>query len=133
MQRDFDRVLSLTDDKSKDRLSAMTRLQAVVCFSKMSGLGPRPTQPHIQWAPRALSPGVRQQGHDAEHAPPCSSKGKNKLIYTFTPTCLNSMHRDNLTFIHSSVHLPHQFSYTLMTAFFIPHLSALPVSQYTQH
>jgi hypothetical protein len=26
---------------------------------------------------------------------------------------------DNFAFIHSSQHLPHQFSYTLMTAFFI--------------
>jgi hypothetical protein len=39
------------------------------------------------------------------------------------PTRLNSMQRDNFTFIHSSVHLPYQFSYTLMTAFFFLHLS----------
>jgi len=49
------------------------------------------------------------------------------------PTCLNNMHRDNFTFIHSWVHLPHQFSYTLMTAFFFLHLfiSASSISVHT--
>jgi hypothetical protein len=29
-----------------------------------------PTQPPIQWVPRALSPGVKRQGLEADHSPP---------------------------------------------------------------
>jgi hypothetical protein len=36
-----------------------------------------PTQPTIQWVPGALSPGVKQQGHEADHSPPSSAEVKN--------------------------------------------------------
>jgi hypothetical protein len=36
-----------------------------------------PTQPYIQWVPRALSPGVTRSGHEAHHSSPFSSEVKN--------------------------------------------------------
>jgi hypothetical protein len=43
------------------------------------------TQPPIQWVPRALSPGVKRPGHEAEHSPPTSAEVKKTWIYTSTP------------------------------------------------
>jgi hypothetical protein len=40
------------------------------------------TQPHIQWVPGALSPGVRRQGREADHSPPTSAEVKKMWIYT---------------------------------------------------
>jgi hypothetical protein len=36
-----------------------------------------PTQPPIQWAPEAISPGVKQTGCEADHSLPSSAKAKN--------------------------------------------------------
>jgi uncharacterized protein (DUF427 family) len=36
-----------------------------------------PIQPPIQWAPGALSRGVKQQGHEPDHSPPPSAEVKN--------------------------------------------------------
>jgi hypothetical protein len=36
-----------------------------------------PTQPPIQWIPGALSPGVKRQGHEADHSPPASAEVEN--------------------------------------------------------
>jgi hypothetical protein len=38
-------------------------------------LGPR--QPHIQWVPGAVSPGVKRLGREADHSPPSSAEVKN--------------------------------------------------------
>jgi hypothetical protein len=41
----------------------------------------RPPQPRIQWVPRALSPGLKRQGHEADHSPPTSAKVKKTFVY----------------------------------------------------
>jgi hypothetical protein len=62
---------------------------------------PGPTKPPIQWVPGALSLGVKQLGHKADHSPPSSVRSKNTWSYTFTPQyifmawCIVK-HRDNL-------------------------------------
>jgi hypothetical protein len=43
-----------------------------------------PPQPLIQWAPGALSLGVKRQGREADHSPPFSAEVKN-ASYTSTP------------------------------------------------
>jgi hypothetical protein len=43
------------------------------------------TQPPIQWVPGALSLGVKQPGHEANHSPPASAKIKKMWIYTSIP------------------------------------------------
>jgi len=44
-----------------------------------------PTQPPIQWLPRALSPGVKRPGIEADHSPPSSAEAKEcvKLYHHF--------------------------------------------------
>jgi hypothetical protein len=44
-----------------------------------------PTQPRIQWVPRALSLEVRRPGREADHSPPFSAEVKNAWSYAFTP------------------------------------------------
>jgi hypothetical protein len=44
-----------------------------------------PTQPHIQWAPWALSLGIKRPGREAEHSPPPSAEVKKMWTYTSTP------------------------------------------------
>jgi hypothetical protein len=61
-------------------------------FESRQGLGiflsSRPalglTQPPIQWAPGALSLGVKRQGREDDHSPPSSAKVKNAWKYTST-------------------------------------------------
>jgi hypothetical protein len=55
-------------------------------LSKSSTPTPRITQPPIQWVPGALSPGVRQQGREADNSPPTSAEVKKMWIYTYTPS-----------------------------------------------
>jgi hypothetical protein len=57
-------------------------------MSSRSALGP--TQPHIKWVPGALSPGVKQQGREADHSPPTSGKGQ--LYLTFTIRTIRTDH-----------------------------------------
>jgi len=45
----------------------------------------RPTQPPVQWVPGALTPGIKQLGHEADCSPPSSAKVKNACSYTSTP------------------------------------------------
>jgi hypothetical protein len=52
--------------------------------SSRTALGP--TQPPIQCLPRALSPGVKRPGREADHSPPTSAELKKIWIYTATPT-----------------------------------------------
>ena len=42
---------------------------AIFLNYEMSRLALGPTQPPIEWVLRALSPGVRQLGHEADHLP----------------------------------------------------------------
>jgi hypothetical protein len=44
-----------------------------------------PTQLPIQWVPRALSPGVKWPGREADHSAPTSAEVKTTWIYTSTP------------------------------------------------
>jgi len=46
-----------------------------------SALGP--TQPPVQWVLRALLPGVKWPGHEADHTPPSNSTVKNAWGYTW--------------------------------------------------
>jgi len=39
-------------------------------------------QSPIQWVPGAVTPGVKWQGHEADHSPPSSAKAKNAWSYT---------------------------------------------------
>jgi hypothetical protein len=48
-----------------------------------------PTHPPIQHVVGALSPGVKQLGHEADHSPPYSAKFKNVWSYTSTPTYIS--------------------------------------------
>jgi hypothetical protein len=54
-------------------------------FSTSSRLALGPTQPTIQWAPGALSLGVKQSGREADHSPPASAEVKKMWIYISTP------------------------------------------------
>jgi hypothetical protein len=44
------------------------------------------TQPPIQWVPGAISLGIKQPGHEADHSCPSSSEVKNVWSYISTPT-----------------------------------------------
>jgi hypothetical protein len=44
-----------------------------------------PTQPPIQWVPRALSPGVKRQRCEVDHPASTSAEVKNMWIFTSTP------------------------------------------------
>jgi hypothetical protein len=54
-------------------------------FSTSSRPALGPIQPPIQWAPGALSPGVKRQGREDDHSPPTSAEVKKMWIYTSTP------------------------------------------------
>jgi hypothetical protein len=42
-------------------------------------------QPHIQWVPGILFPGIKQQRHEADYSSPTSAEFKKMWIYTSTP------------------------------------------------
>jgi hypothetical protein len=44
-----------------------------------------PIQPPIQWVPKALSPGVKRPGREADHSAPSSAEVKKAWSYTSTP------------------------------------------------
>jgi len=48
-------------------------------------------------------PGVKWQGHEANHSPPSGAEVKNEWSYTSTPSIsLYRVVRDNFTFIHTN-------------------------------
>jgi len=49
----------------------------IFLFSTVSKLDLGPTQPPIQWVLEALSGGLKQPVHEADHSPPSSAKVKN--------------------------------------------------------
>jgi hypothetical protein len=61
-----------------------------------------PTQPPIRWVPGALSLGVKQPGHEADHSPPSSVEVKEVELYFHSPNTpswrgAQLKHRDNFT------------------------------------
>jgi hypothetical protein len=68
------RSWSSSPDKVKNFLFSM---------SSRPALGP--TQPPIQWVPRALSLGVKRPGSEADHSPPASAEVKKMWTYTSIP------------------------------------------------
>jgi len=63
-----------------------------------------PIQPPIQGVQGALSPGMKQSGHEADHSPPSSAEFKNGWLYTYIPHYVfmawcSVKHRDNFTYI----------------------------------
>jgi hypothetical protein len=57
----------------------------IFLFTTASRSAVGPTQPPIQWAPGALSPGVKGPGREPDHLPPSSAEVKNACNYTSTP------------------------------------------------
>jgi hypothetical protein len=74
-----------------------------VHFSKSFRLALRSTQPPIQCAPGALSPGVKRPGREVDHSPPTSAEVKKSgSIHPlpYTPSWSSAYlvkHRDNFT------------------------------------
>jgi hypothetical protein len=68
--------------RQRGRSSSPGRDTFLFSTSSRSALLP---QPPFQWVPRALSPGVKRSGSEAERWPPTSAEVKNKWIYTSTP------------------------------------------------
>jgi hypothetical protein len=60
-----------------------SRLRTIFSSDFRPSLGP--TQPHIQWVPRSLSPGVKRLGREADHSSPSSSEIKNCGITSALP------------------------------------------------
>jgi hypothetical protein len=56
----------------RDRSSSPGRVNNFK-FPTASRLALGSTQPPIQWVPGPLSPGVKQQGREADHSPPTSA------------------------------------------------------------
>jgi hypothetical protein len=52
---------------------------------------PFATQPPIKWEPRALSPGVKRPGREADHSPASSIEFKNTWCYTTTTSRLHGV------------------------------------------
>jgi hypothetical protein len=64
----------------------------ILVFTTMSRQALGPTQPPIQWAPGALSPGVKRPGRQADCSLPSSAEANNAWRYTSTPPIrLNGM------------------------------------------
>jgi hypothetical protein len=58
----------------------------IFLFTTMSRPALRPTQPPIQWVPRAISLGIKRSGGEIDHSPPSSAEVKNAWSYTSTPS-----------------------------------------------
>jgi hypothetical protein len=57
----------------------------IFLFTTTSRTALGPTQPPIQWVPRALSLGVKLPGSEADHSPPSSAEVKDVWSHTSTP------------------------------------------------
>jgi hypothetical protein len=49
-----------------------------------------PTQSPMQWIPGALTPLVKQPGHDTDHSPPSSTKVQK--LWNYTSTLVINLH-----------------------------------------
>jgi hypothetical protein len=50
-----------------------------------------PTQPHIQWVPGTLSPGVKRQGYEADHSLHLAPRSRMVELYLHSPICLHGI------------------------------------------
>jgi hypothetical protein len=71
-----------------------------------------PSQPPIEWVPRALSPGVKWLGHETHFLPSSSAEFKNggairSLPHTSPPCAELNKKRENVTFYLIVVHCLH--------------------------
>jgi hypothetical protein len=91
----------LDDRGSRVRFSAGT---GNFFFTTASRTALRPTQPPIQWVPGALSLGVKQPGHEADHSPPSSAEVREwAVLYLHSHNMslwrgAQLKHRDNFNF-----------------------------------
>jgi hypothetical protein len=67
-----------------DRILSPCKVKNFI-FSMSSKPALGPTQPPIQWLLRALSPGVKRPGPEANHSLPTRAKVKKMWIYTSIP------------------------------------------------
>jgi hypothetical protein len=65
------------DGRPRNRCSVPFQGQESLLFSIASTSHLGPIQPHIQWVPAAVSPGVKRQGREADHSPISSAELKN--------------------------------------------------------
>jgi hypothetical protein len=72
--RSWDSSVSIAKGLQAGRPRFDSRQCKIFLFSTASRPTLEPTQPPIQWVPGALSLGVKQQGHQADHLPPSSAK-----------------------------------------------------------
>jgi hypothetical protein len=76
----------------QDNQGSRVQFPAGALFTTVSRMALEPTQLPIQWVPGALSLGVKQLGHEADHSPTYSAEIKNAWSYTSTPPiCLHGM------------------------------------------
>jgi hypothetical protein len=70
--------------RPRGRSSSPSRIKNFL-FSLSSRPAMGPTQSPIRWVPGILSPGIKRQGHEADHSPPTSAEVNKMWIYTSTP------------------------------------------------
>jgi hypothetical protein len=89
----------------------------IFLFSIMSRLALGPTQPPIQCVPGALSLGVKQLGHEADHSPASRAKVKEYMeVYLHSPNMpqwhgSQLKHRGNFTFTLLNHHHWYPFAF----------------------
>jgi hypothetical protein len=76
---------------NQNPLFAASRQYKIFFFSTASRPTLGPTQSPIQWVPGALSPGVKQWGHEANHSPPSSAEVKKDGAIPPLPLCLHDI------------------------------------------
>jgi hypothetical protein len=62
------------------------RRLGIFLYTTVSGMALEPTQPLIQWVPRAFLLGVERPWCKADHSSPSNAEVKNAWSYTFTPS-----------------------------------------------
>jgi hypothetical protein len=72
--------------------------QRLLLFATASRLAPGPTQPPIQWVPKALSPVVKLPLSEADHSLPSAAAVKNVWSYIYTPPYVLVKHSGNFAF-----------------------------------
>jgi hypothetical protein len=73
--------------------------QETSVFSKTSRPDLGPTYPHMQRSSRAVSSGLKQSRHEAEHSPLFTAEVKDECSYTSPPPIrLHGVHRDSSNF-----------------------------------